>query len=78
MFQKNTNTAALSGNSSLGESKWDSKSLELFAIAKKSTHGGSGCKTTSLCNGDLATGANGVSGIEITKTSFLTTDGNNK
>jgi hypothetical protein len=76
MFHQNTNTAAPSVRCLHGANSWDLKSLELFAIAKKSTQCGSGCRTTLSCNGALETEANGACGAnafhmkQITATSF--------
>lgn len=70
MFQINTNTNALSGNSLSGVNKWDSKSLEIFATKKKSTQCGLRFKMTLLSSGDLEIGASGVDGSRFSETSF--------
>lgn len=66
----NTNTVALFAKCSPGANKWDSKSLEIFAIAKKSTQSGSICRMTSSFSGDSEIEASGARGYEISESSF--------
>ena len=53
-----------------GANEWDVKSLEIFASIKRFTPCGSPSRMTSSSNGSSGIEGNGVSGFEITKTSY--------